>query len=418
MTATVVVGIDGMEPSLWTRWAKEGYLPNIAEISREGANGTADCSTVSSAAQWTTHFTGVTPKTHGVTGFERESDSASPPSENRPMGDTDRELITTNDIQAKTYPELLSDRGVTTGLVNALPLWPPVELDDGFCISGILTPPDADNWTHPESLADELIEHGYEIGVQYQDRPYGFLDDDIVGTVGLDTLWEDLLDVLEARIEYSKRALRNGETDLFYVLFKSIDAIQHVFWAPMEMADHRHTTVIRDAYAAVDEFIGWVRDELPEVNILVFGDHGFRARRNPPGPLNKVAAAVSDALPTVPDTVQAAYHRLTKETGTTGDSTVDHISGTHDSPTAWLAAGPDTQPADGLAVDFEDLTPTVYALLGEPIPEAYAGSPIEAALSCDVSYTDDSLVVERTGGSEGSVSERLYNLGYVDMVNE
>lgn len=418
MNQTIVIGVDGMEPSLWTKWADEGHLPNMQAISEEGAYGTADCSTISSAAQWTTHFTGVDPETHGVTGFERDSDEASPPSENRPSGD--RELITTEDIRVATYPEVLSDRGRSVGLLNPLPLWPPVELDGGFCVSGLLTPPDADVWTHPVSLADELEQFGYEVDIRYQNRPYGFLDDDIVGEVGLETLWEDLSALLETRIEYAKKALTERDPELFYVLYKSIDAIEHAFWAPMEAGDPDHGTVIREAYAMVDEFVGWVRAERPDANVILFGDHGFRARRDPPGPLNEVATVVSNTLPTVPEVVKETYHELMKDTGTVddGEFSIDHLSGTHDNPTAWLAAGPAVDSVDGLAVEFEDLAPTIYTLLNEPIPDAYTGTPITDALSRSPTYDDTSLAVTRQNETDEAVSERLYNLGYVDMVED
>jgi hypothetical protein len=410
MDQAIVIGLDGMEPSLWTKWADEGHLPNVAAMRSEGAYGTAHCSTLSSAAQWTTHFTGVTSAVHGVTGFERDS----------PGGADDRELITLRDIGARTYPEILDDRGLRVGLVNPLPLWPPVELDNGFCISGILTLPDAETWTHPDSLAAELEEFGYRIDIRYQDRPYGFMDDGIVGDVGLDTLWEDMSDVLETRIAYAKQALREDDPEVFYVLYKSIDVIQHVFWAPMEAGDPEYGTAIREAYAMVDEFIGWVRENRPDANILVLGDHGFRARRDQPAGVDSIASTISRLLPTVPAFLERLYHEATKDTGRMDADgfQIDHLSGAHDNPTAWLMSGPDVTSTEELAVDFEDLTPSLYTLLDEPIPEAYAGTPITDALAREPTYDDTAVAMTRETTVDDGVSERLYNLGYVDMVED
>jgi len=421
MSQAIVIGLDGMEPSLWTRWADEGHLPNIAAMREEGAYGTADCPTLSSAAQWTTHFTGVTSDVHGVTGFERDGEFDDPArEEQRASTGGDRELITLHDIDAKTYPEILSERGRSVGLVNPLPLWPPVELENGFCISGILAPPDADRWTHPESLAGELERFGYRIDIRYQDRPYGFMDDGIVGDVGLGTLKEDMFDVLETRIAYAKHAIEEDDPEVFYALYKSIDVIQHAFWAPMDADDPEYGTTIREAYAIVDEFIGWVREQRPEANLLVLGDHGFRARRNPPGAVDSVATTVSKVLPTVPEFARRIYHGMTKDTGTTGGDgfRIDHLSGAHDNPTAFLLGGPAVESTDELAVDFEDLTPSLYTMLDEPIPREYAGSPVTEALSREPRYDDTSLAVDRGESVDEGVSERLYNLGYVDMVEE
>jgi hypothetical protein len=125
-------------------------------------------------------------------------------------------------------------------------------------------------------------------------------------------------------------------------------------------------------------------------------------------------------LPTVPGFARRLYHDLTKDTGTRTDEgfQIDHLSGAHDNPTAWLMGGPDVESTDELAVDFEDLTPSVYTMLDEPIPEDYAGTPVTDALAREPTYDDTSLRVDRGESVDAGVSERLYNLGYVDMVEE
>ena len=80
--------------------------------------------------------------------------------------------------------------------------------------------------------------------------------------------------------------------------------------------------------------------------------------------------------------------------------------------------GPDVESTDELAVDFEDLTPSLYTMLDEPIPREYAGDPVTEALARDPTYDDTSLAVDRGESVDAGVSERLYNLGYVDMVEE
>jgi len=134
-----------MELSLLDRWIERGELPNLAAVGEEGVHGTATCSSVSSAKQWTTHFTGVAAETHGVDGFLKSGESRQA-GENAPDA---RELINLTDIRVKTYPELLAEDGISVGLVNPLPLWPPLELEDGFCVSGMLTPPATGHWVFP-----------------------------------------------------------------------------------------------------------------------------------------------------------------------------------------------------------------------------------------------------------------------------
>jgi len=133
----VAFAVDGMEPTLVERYIEAGKLSNLAELRDNGAFGTADCSSLSSATQWVTHFTGVGPDTHGVDGFltsnkKRSAGDRAPDAE---------ELINLSNISVKTYPELLDAAGTRVGLINPLPLWPPLEFENGFCVSGMLTPP-------------------------------------------------------------------------------------------------------------------------------------------------------------------------------------------------------------------------------------------------------------------------------------
>jgi hypothetical protein len=411
----VALAVDGMEPSLLDRWIDAGELPNLRALREDGAYGVAECSSLSSANQWTTHFTGVGPETHGVTGFlkgDRKRLAGEPAPEAR-------ELVNLSDIRVKTYPELLAESGVGVGLVNPLPLWPPLELDGGFCVSGMLAPPTTDRWVHPPALEPELEELGYRIDVRYGDRPYGFVDDDLFGEVTLETLHEDMFDVLDARIRFTKRAVTDHEVDCLYSLLKSVDVIQHCFWAHMANDDPTYGGAILESYRRVDDLVGWLREET-DANLLVFSDHGFGPRQSePPAGLHGVATAVASRVP-VPKVLKRAYDAVLRspvETGTDGVS-VDSTTGIHANPAAWALAGPDVEPRPASGVAFGDLPPTILALLGETVPEAYVGTAVDAVPSPRVE--DRSLAVRRETriGDDEVVSERLHNLGYAEMVDE
>lgn len=411
---TIAVAVDGMEPSLLDRWIAAGDLPNLEELRDRGAHGTATCSSLSSAKQWVGHFTGVDTDRHGVTGFTRTSGG-------RRAGDeapAARELINLSDIRVKTYPELLSERGVSAGLLNPLPLWPPLDLEGGFCASGMLTPPSADRWAAPEAFESELESLGYRIDVRYGDRPYGFVDDAVFESVSLDTLEADLFDVLSARIRATKHVVENRETAYLYVLVKTIDVFQHCFWAHMEADDPEYGDVIRRAYMEVDDLLGWL-DRETDANLLVFSDHGFKRREEVGSDRVGRLARRVDELVTVPDFVEEIYGRLLKSDVEVGLEAPDRMTGVHGDPAAWVAAGPDVAEADASRIDFEDITPTVLALLDQPIPEAYVGEPLDA-VTLDPGRTDDSLDVRRhlDIDEDDVVSERLHNLGYAEMVDE
>jgi predicted AlkP superfamily phosphohydrolase/phosphomutase len=411
----VALAVDGMEPSLLGRWIDAGELPNLRALREDGACGVAECSSLSSANQWTTHFTGVAPETHGVTGFLK---GARKRRAGEPAPDA-RELVNLSDIRVKTYPELLAEAGVGVGLINPLPLWPPLELDDGFCVSGMLTPPTTDRRVHPPELAAELEELGYRIDVRYGDRPYGFVDDDLFGEVSLETLHEDMFDLLDARIRFTKHAVTEHDLDYLYSLLKSVDVIQHCFWAHMTNDDPTYGEAILESYRRVDDLVGWLRAET-DANLLVFSDHGFGPRpTEPPAGLHRVARAVARRVP-VPMAAKRAYDAVLRPpmaTDTDGVS-VDSTTGIHSNPAVWTLCGPDVEARPAARIDFEDLPPTILALLGEPVPAAYVGRAVAAVPTPEVEERSLDVRRETHVGADEVVSERLHNLGYAEMVDE
>jgi predicted AlkP superfamily phosphohydrolase/phosphomutase len=413
----IALAVDGMEPTLLDRWIREGELPNLAVVRESGASGTAECSSLSSATQWTTHFTGVGPETHGIDGFLTTD-------EKRSAGDRAPDagkLINLSNIDLKTYPELLDESDISVGLINPLPLWPPLELERGFCISGMLTPPSANQWVHPPELESEIKKIGYQIDVKYGDRPYGFVDNNLFAEVSLETLYEDMFDVLDARIAYTKQAISDQNPEYLYVLLKSIDIIQHCFWAHMESDDATYGNAILESYKRVDELVGWVRKE-NDGHLLLFSDHGFKRRRSDPLPgLHALASIISDFVP-VPKSIRERYLALTTSAVGPEDNAntaVDSTTGVHANPAVWLLDGPAIGSQSDRTIAFEDIPPTILALLDHPIPEAYVGEPIDA-LTKDVARESLSLSIRRNVAVAESevISERLHNLGYAEMVED
>ena len=424
---TVALAADSMDPRLLARWIRSGDLPNLAALREDGAGGILDCTIpegkthISSAVQWTTHFTGVGLDRHGVYGFrkERSSSDGSP---------SVRELINLSDIPLKTYPELLDEHGYSVGLVNPLPIWPPLEFESGFCVSGMLTPPESGRWVHPESLGEELLELGYRIDVKYPDRPYGFIDDDLFDEVSIDTLYNDTFEVLDARVAVTKHLLESRETDYLYVLLKAVDAIQHAFWAHMEADDPEYGDAILESYRRVDELVGWIRENAPDADLVLFSDHGGQRRSvYRSNTATRFAERAASLLPSIPEPIGKWYYRYkTVDTDGTGGETVGNPgrkTGIHRDEAVWMMAGPSVRPSDEEErLQFEDVAPTILALLGQPIPTNYIGSPAAESIRADPPYVETDLRMNRradlTIRDHERVSERLHNLGYAEMVDE
>jgi len=60
------IGMDGVEPELIRRWMRDGSLPSLARLCREGVSGDVETLPgMGDGAVWPTLVTGVTPARHG-----------------------------------------------------------------------------------------------------------------------------------------------------------------------------------------------------------------------------------------------------------------------------------------------------------------------------------------------------------------
>jgi predicted AlkP superfamily phosphohydrolase/phosphomutase len=66
----VVIGLDGMDPGITTRFLREGRLPHLQKLAEKGAFRPLDTSNPSmSPVAWSTFATGVDPSRHGIYDF-------------------------------------------------------------------------------------------------------------------------------------------------------------------------------------------------------------------------------------------------------------------------------------------------------------------------------------------------------------
>src|SRR4051794_27219321 len=66
----VILGFDGMDPALLTRWVAAGQLPNIAALTaRGGAYPLATTQSPESPTAWASFATGVNPGKHNIYDF-------------------------------------------------------------------------------------------------------------------------------------------------------------------------------------------------------------------------------------------------------------------------------------------------------------------------------------------------------------
>lgn len=406
----IVVGVDGASPQTLVDPARRGAFENLAELLEDGVGGPLRSRTTSSAAAWTCHLTGVSPERSGITGFT-----------------TDGRFVRTDDIEVLTYPELLDDAGLRVGLLNIPLTYPPLDLDDGFCVPGQLTPLDEAEYASSPEVQSVLDDVGYEIDIQYGDRQYAFVDDDL--DVSREEILTDVRRVERTRLEAARRLLDEQEWDLFVVLVNGTDPMQHYFWHEIVDAPLEETRMFQ-VYELIDEFVGDARSAYPDEDVLLFSDHGFRedvwgSDEESRERWRTIRRLGSRAMPNRLKQTRVRQWAMdllagTAKATTSTDDDRKH-TGAHDPEGVWLFGGPgvDGTP-DESSADFLDLPATILHALEQPVPDAYEGSArIENVVGeREERWVDIDLAVDRSRGVGSDMEEQLAHLGYVEMVEE
>ncbi|MBN1668641.1 MAG: alkaline phosphatase family protein [Anaerolineales bacterium] len=260
----LIIGLDGATLDLIKPWAQAGYLPHMADLMQRGAYGVLNSvQPVISAAAWTTFMTGTNPGKHGVFDFVyREPDGY----RLRPA--------TSRDILQPSLWRLLSEAGRQVGIMN-VPMTYPVEVVNGFLVSGLGTPNFKD-FTYPLELGPELLAEGYRVN-----RHMYYPGDDRDGFLA------DSAELVTVITQAAVKRITEQEWDLFTVVYRDSDDVPHGFWRDMDPSHPQHQPdspyqeAILQLYQKLDDAVGQlVTAAGPETNIVIVSDHGF-------GPLYK-----------------------------------------------------------------------------------------------------------------------------------
>ena len=247
----LVIGLDGGEPSLIFKWAKEGKLPNIAKLMKSGVYGKLR-STIPplTAPAWVSFMTGKNPGKHGIIHFLMPEERS-----------YERRLMSLKDIKGETLWDLLNKRNRRIGLVNLPLTYPPKEIN-GFMVSGYTTPGEECKFTYPPELKKKLLDKfNYRIET---DRKFSQMHWKEKGKEFI----EDEYEVTKTQFEASLYLMKNYEWDIFMVVFRGPDELQHSFWSEKE--------VIEEYHRYVDEIVGeLVNASGKETTIIIMSDHGF-----------------------------------------------------------------------------------------------------------------------------------------------
>ena len=264
MTKLLIIGFDGATFDLIRPWAEQGYLPNLAQLMKDGVHGDlrSTLPPVTSPA-WPTFMTGCNPGKHGVFDFIQ------------PQG-ANFSLVNSTRIKQPTIWQRLSQQDYQVGVLNVPVTYPPQPLN-GFMVTGILSPKNV-TMSYPEDL---IGRYEAEMG-HYRVAP------NIQYKAGIEAEFtEDIYGLIRAHGDWGLKFMQNEGWDVLMLHFIAMDIMKHALWRFMDHTHPRYEPspyehAIRDGYALVDEYIGRMLNNLPaDTTVIVMSDHGF-------GPLHKM----------------------------------------------------------------------------------------------------------------------------------
>lgn len=248
MTKLLVLGIDGADYDILDPLFREGRMETLKALADSGVSGSLR-STIppSTCPGWQSFYTGKDPGNVGIFGFR-----------NFERGSYDVHVPDSSDLQESTYWEILGDQNLRTGLIGGPFTYPPQPMQ-GFMVSGPWTPSDAEIFTHPPELSEEIRE--------VCKGEYVFIPEHYEEA--------EFKDAFDRRTEAATHLLRTREWDVFTLVYRP-DPLQHVYWGKDDDVVFRVYEHLDDCLAEVLSVV----DEMDEdVNVLVMSDHGFEGLR-------------------------------------------------------------------------------------------------------------------------------------------
>jgi predicted AlkP superfamily phosphohydrolase/phosphomutase/tetratricopeptide (TPR) repeat protein len=404
----IVLGLDGMEPSVVDLLMSEGKLPHFARLRQEGAYGRFLSSPpLLSPVIWTTIATGKTPDQHGI-GHFTAIDKA-----------TGEELPATSAMRrVKAVWNLLTEQKKKVDVVGWWATWPaePVSgamVSDHLCYhflfgQGATGAPNTQGLTYPPELAAKLAplvrrpsdvtaaEAAPFIHVTPEElaRPFSFNDDvshfkwalataDTYRRIGLKLLGDDRPDVLMVYTEAT-----DSVAHLFGHVYRTPGLSGELLAQQKKFGD-----AVEQTYIYADRIVGDYMDAMgSNATLLVMSDHGFKL-----GQIQDDPSKSRDMR-----RVSEQFHNI---------EGILYMYGNRVKPHARLE-----QPK------ILDITPTLLALMGIPAAQDMPGRVLTEGL--DVSVPQPRVASYETGGgstrvardasADPEVLERLRSLGYLD----
>lgn len=259
----LVFGLDGVTFDLIGDWIDQGELPYFEKLIQEGVQGdlTSTLPPVTGPA-WSSFQTGLRPGKHGVFDWGNAGEEA-----------PGKGIVDSTHIQSDTLWELLSQGGKEVGVIGLPVTYPPREVN-GFILTGLLTPQNAEDYVYPQGLEDEI----QEVVDNYVTAP---LHAEMA--VNKQAWVEELENSIENREKVSTHLLSQESWDVSMVYFMETDTVMHHLYHTVRddgkgpSDDKFDENPVLRIHKRVEQAVKRIVDAVaePDTDVILVSDHGF-----------------------------------------------------------------------------------------------------------------------------------------------
>ncbi len=266
----LVFGMDGATWEVLAPLIESGAVPTLARVAREGVTGPL-ASTVHphSPTAWASFLTGMNPGRHGIFDFVR-----------RRAGSYEVEAINARHRSGRSVWQILSERGVSCGIMNVPMTYPPEKVL-GYFVAGAFTSDSIPRFTYPRAVEEEmktLLGHPYKASVYVWDYSE---EREAVDAAALLKYAEGLVAVEDERVDVSLALVERYHPRFVVHVNTATDRAQHHFWQHQDRSRpeydpaHPFADAVARTYIAADRGLARLWEAMGEdTTVIVMSDHG------------------------------------------------------------------------------------------------------------------------------------------------